>query len=251
MPHLNLSTNYEFAVLVAWKCFFPSVLYHHFIKSETDWFIWQRNRRLKPSKWFFFPPNINSWNHLPWFIPKLENQPWLLYFSIEWSISCSSDILLCCLFLFIFNILVVVQVEQILPFVSIFGSQFSLGQALILRTLVCLEYSLFWRLARITNIPNFQEINKGFLCSCTFNKFKPSSNWQKSPDSPTASELIAVFFMLSLFNFWTCWYCCNHHTILYLFVCLLYKLVSFLKKRIEAYLALYPQHSSCHILGSL
>lgn len=89
-------------------------------------------------------------------------------------ISCTSDILLCCLFLFIFNILVVVQVEQILPFVSIFGSQFSLGQALILRTLVCLEYSLFWRLARITYIPDFQEINKRFPCNCTFNKFKPS-----------------------------------------------------------------------------
>lgn len=65
------------------------------------------------------------------------------------NISCSCDIssMLGLLFL---NILVKVQIEQILPFVSVFGSRFSSSQALILRALanhqklsIFLEYNLF------------------------------------------------------------------------------------------------------------
>lgn len=64
------------------------------------------------------------------------------------SYSCHS-LMLVLLFL---NILVKVPIEQILPFVSIFGSQFSLSQALILRALSnhqklnIFEYNLFSRI---------------------------------------------------------------------------------------------------------
>lgn len=51
---------------------------------DENWHVWQRNKRLKPSEWFFPPPNTTNWKFLPWFIPKIENQWWLLCFSIEW-----------------------------------------------------------------------------------------------------------------------------------------------------------------------
>lgn len=101
-----------------------------------------------------------------------------------------------------------VEIEQILLVVSISGSQFSWGQALILRALanqqklnLFLAYNLFCRLAEITNRANLQEINTGFLQSCTFNKFKLSSNWQNLPNSPTPTKLITLFFVLCLSNF--------------------------------------------------
>lgn len=116
-----------------------------------------------------------------------------------------------------FNILVMGQIEQILPFIpiyfptitlfSIFGSQFSLGQVLILRALVnhqklniFLEYNLFCSLARITNAPSLQEINKCFLCSCTLNTFKPAETDKISPTLPRLSELIP-HSSLCLFSF--------------------------------------------------
>lgn len=69
--------------LLLWECFFNSVQYHRFINSETNWCVWQRSRRLKASKWCFFPLSITSWKLLPWFIPKFENQWWSPYFSIK------------------------------------------------------------------------------------------------------------------------------------------------------------------------
>lgn len=89
LPHLALPLPWWkicWGWLVGWLVGFYSVQYHHFINNEMNWHVWQRNKRLKPSEWFLPPPNTTNWKLLPWFIPKFENQWWLLYLSIEWSL---------------------------------------------------------------------------------------------------------------------------------------------------------------------